>query len=610
MSTAVGDYMSTVPAMPNASSQWGALYAWELRDVIVRAASRQPRNLQVHLGPSELGDECDRKVVGKMAGQPHTNNVSDPWPSIIGTSVHAWLAEAFARENLLNGTVRWVPEARVAPVPAHPGTADLYDAANRAVVDWKGAWTGTPIPTPSGWTTMGQLQAGDAVFGADGRPCQVVQAYPVQYRDCYRITFDDGSELITDDVQELPYVISARRPRQAGMSTAEARSRVWSKRPQRQLRLYNGGALDLPGASLPVHPYVLGCWIGDGGVHGGTIGAGTEDAAELFGYIRECGYALSAPHGQRKFVRTVYGLSMQLRQLGLQWRDPAWPLSHGRLAGVKRIPAAYLRASREQRLSLLRGLMDTDGNWNRPRKRAVYNTTSKDLAVSVAELITTLGWKAHIAPHQSTGFGLTVTEYYVEFTPHDANPFRLSRKAGLVRIGSRVSGYRIVHSIEPILSVPTRCIDVDSPDHLYLAGEQMIPVHNCLGDTSMKKIRSPAGPPRNYVVQLLLYAMGYRNMGLPVDRVVLAALPRTAPSLSQMYIWDHPHTQDDDLLISQVLAETEFRTAIARRVMAGEVDIRDVPITPGDDICYFCPFYRPESARDGGPGCAGHSLPY
>jgi hypothetical protein len=602
------EFMRRVPALPGSNTPWGAWYGRDLRGVIERQAHRSPRNLQVHLGPSELGEVCDRQIVGKMAGEPITQHVTSPWPSIIGTAVHAWLAAAFDNENRIDGIKRWITENKVAPVPAHPGTADLYDASYFAVVDWKGVSVHTPIATPGGWTTMGRLQPGDTVFGADGSPCTVTRTYPVQYRDCYRITFDDGSELITDDVQELPYTVSGKRSWPVMvMGTAEARRHVWSRstRPQRQLRLYNGAALDLPEQDLVVHPYVLGCWLGDGGVHSGTIGSAGQDAEEIFGYIRNCGYKVSAPYGQRKFVRNVYGLSGQLRVLGLQWRDLAYPQSHGRLAGIKRIPAEYLRGSYEQRLSLLQGLMDTDGTWNRPRKRAVFNTTDKGLASAVAELVTTLGWKAHIAPHQSTGFGLTVTEYYVEFTPHDANPFRLSRKADLVRIGSRVSGYRIVQAIEPILSVPTRCIDVDSPDHLYLAGEQMIPVHNCLGPTTIAKIASPSGPPRRYLVQLLLYAMGYQNAGYRVDRVVLAALPRTSPTLASMYIWEHQLVPEDQILISQVLAETEFRARLAQGVLARQISIEEVPITPTSDNCQWCPFYRPQAAHENVPGCPG-----
>lgn len=552
---------------------------------------------------------CHRLVIGKFAGEQITNHVTDPWPSIVGTAVHAWLAEKFLIENTINGVIRWVTEQRVHPDPLYPGTADLYDAYEQVLVDHKGGYIHTPIATPDGWTTLGQLQPGNTVFGADGQPCQVTRVYPVQHRDCYRITFDDGSDLITDDVQELPFVRSRPKPQPALMSTAEAAGKVWRQGswPQRQLRLYNSDALELPPADLLVHPYVLGCWLGDGSVHAGTI---SKPDDELYENIRACGYEVSAPHGQRQLVRTVYGLSGQLRVLGLQWPDPDHPESHGRLAGVKQVPPEYLRGSYEQRLALLQGLMDTDGSWNRPRKRAVFTTTSKHLAEVTAELVTTLGWKACISPQQTHGFGLTVTAYHVEFTPSGANPFRLSRKANLVRLeGSRVSGYRIVKSIEPVLSVPTRCIDVDSPDHLYLAGEQMLPVHNCLGPTSMAKVQSAEGPPWHYIVQLLLYAHGYRKLGLPVRRVVLAAWPRTGSSLDSMYCWERPYEPArDDAIVASTLQLTAARRRVAQAVMAGQLRIEQVPRTPGDE-CYFCPFYRPQSARDGGPGCPGQSAP-
>jgi LAGLIDADG DNA endonuclease family protein len=559
---------------------------------------------------------CPRAVVWKMAGIAGTNNVIDPWPSVVGTAVHAWLATAFERENQIDGWIRWVPEARVAPTPDHPGNCDIYDVVNRCTVDWKGLFVHTPVPTPDGWTTLGQLQVGDTVFSASGHSCTVTKVYPVQYRDCYRITFKDGSCLITDDVQELPFVISGRRPLSMAMSTAEASRKVWSSRPQRQLRVYNGTALELPELNLTVHPYVLGCWLGDGGVHGGTISIDSRDADDLVSQIQACGYKTSSPHGQRGLVRTIYGLSTQLRRLGLQWVDQEHQgRSHNRLAGVKRIPAEYLRGSQDQRLALLQGLMDTDGTWNQVRNQAVFSSTDKQLAQDTAELIRSLGWKARVMPVQSRGFGLTVTEYYVAFTPFGANPFRLQRKASLVRLAGTVhSRYRLVRQIEPVLSVPTRCIDVDSPDHLYLAGTEMIPVHNCLGPTTLALIKRPEGPPRRYVVQLLLYALGFRNLGLPVERVVLAALPRTAPTLASMYVWEHVITPADDLLIGQVLAETRIRYQVAQAILRREISPDVVPYVPGATTCQFCRYFRPQAAREiretghaEGPGCPGHS---
>ncbi len=129
--------MAAAPKPIGGSSPWAARYAAELRRIIHEHAARAPRTLQQHLGPSELGSPCDRQVAGKMAALPATNHVSDPWPSIVGTACHAWAAEAFEGDNLRKGVLRWVAEQKVTPHPDHPGTADLYDAVEQAVVDHK-----------------------------------------------------------------------------------------------------------------------------------------------------------------------------------------------------------------------------------------------------------------------------------------------------------------------------------------------------------------------------------------------------------------------------------------------------------------------------------------
>jgi len=130
------EFMSTAPKALNGSSPWASRYAGELRRVFLAQAAQAPRTLQQHLGPSELGVECDRQVVGKLAALPYTNHVVDPWPSIVGTACHAWAADAFMADNKRRG-LRWVAEQRVTPHDEHPGTADLYDALERAVVDHK-----------------------------------------------------------------------------------------------------------------------------------------------------------------------------------------------------------------------------------------------------------------------------------------------------------------------------------------------------------------------------------------------------------------------------------------------------------------------------------------
>jgi hypothetical protein len=146
------------------------------------------------------------------------------------------------------------------------------------------------------------------------------------------------------------------------------------------------------------------------------------------------------------------------------------------------------------------------------------------------------------------------------------------------------------------------------PDHpgtadLYDAAEQAVVDHKVLGESSMAKIRKD--PPRRYVVQLLLYGQGYRNLGLPVRRVALAAYPRTAPSLDGLYVWERVHTPADDALIQEVFNQTAKRREWAGQILANTSSLRDIPADPSDDECFFCPFYRPQSARDNGFGCPG-----
>lgn len=138
MTMSPSQFMASAPkSSPSGSSAWSARYAADLKRVFLDAAARAPRTLQQHLGPSELGVACDRQVVGKMAALPTTNHIVDPWPSIVGTALHAWAAEAFTADNTRRGVARWVAEQKVTPHPNHPGTADLYDAAEQAVVDHK-----------------------------------------------------------------------------------------------------------------------------------------------------------------------------------------------------------------------------------------------------------------------------------------------------------------------------------------------------------------------------------------------------------------------------------------------------------------------------------------
>jgi hypothetical protein len=140
----------------------------------------------------------------------------------------------------------------------------------------------------------------------------------------------------------------------------------------------------------------------------------------------------------------------------------------------------------------------------------------------------------------------------------------------------------------------------------YDADHQAVIDHKFLGETSMTRLRR-AGPPRHYLVQFLLYMLGFQALGLPVRRIVLLAWPRTASSLDGLYVWEHLVDQADLRFLGEVIKpELDYRKQWAAAVLTGAAQLMDVPADTSDE-CHFCPFYRPQSARDGGPGCPGHA---
>ena len=79
----------------------------------------------------------------------------------------------------------------------HPGQMVVI-AARPAI--GKALALDTPLPTPSGWTTMGEVHVGDELLGADGKPTRVVAATEVMHgRPCYEVEFDDGEVIVADE---------------------------------------------------------------------------------------------------------------------------------------------------------------------------------------------------------------------------------------------------------------------------------------------------------------------------------------------------------------------------------------------------------------------------
>lgn len=353
----------------------------------------------------------------------------------------------------------------------------------------KGLALQTKIPTPLGWTTMGEIQVGDKVFGRDGEVYSVTFATEIKHNlDCYRVEFADGSSIVTDS-DHLWLTISEDARRSAGrvamrerlgmnrkndwrdqshkrtypsvVSTPDIRDTLY-KRGRLNHQVPGASPLQLPDADLPLSPYVLGCWLGDGTT---TSGAISKPEDELFDNIRSEGWKVGETAQERSGTRTVYGLVTKLREIGV--------------LNNKRVPSMYLRGSEQQRRDLLAGLLDTDGSVT-PYGRVEFCSTKECLADAVFELATSLGFFPKKLQDRARLNGEDYgPRYRITFTPW-GKVFRLSRKQQFVLESphAKIESRRAIVSVESVPSVPTRCIQVDSPDHLYLCGEGMIPTHN------------------------------------------------------------------------------------------------------------------------------------
>jgi len=366
--------------------------------------------------------------------------------------------------------------------------ANLVIVAARPAVG-KALALDTPLPTPTGWTTMADVAVGDQLLGADGRPTTVVAATDVLHgRPCFEVEFSDGTVVVADAQHQ--WLTETRASRKSAWAAARGYNRTRVQRTFPSVKtteeilatlrcngteqrlnhaVVNTRPLDLPAQELPLAPYVLGVWLGDGHTAGARI---TTADPEIVVHLEADGLWV-VPGG---------GLTNSLRLPGPSVAERSSVQGILRTLGVlgdKHIPGAYVRASEAQRRSLLAGLLDTDGTVA-PSGAVQFSVTSRRLAEDTRELIVSLGYRCSLTTKLVKGrTAVSSTAYTLTFSTTD-EVFRLERKRLLhkERRGPGRTGRRLITAVRPVPSVPVRCVEVDSADHLYLASRSMVPTHN------------------------------------------------------------------------------------------------------------------------------------
>lgn len=373
----------------------------------------------------------------------------------------------------------------------------------------------TLIPTPDGFKQNKDLKVGDKVFGRDGKVCNIVAESNIETQKGWKFIFNDGSEVISHDNHEWltfdrkeQVALSKRTPEFRAKEKAKRKSRAvkntkpWlvesnknreyellppptgtirtSKEIAKTLFVHQNKRrnhaipitkpIELPEKELLIDPYLFGCWLGDGSSKDGAITSMDVEIIDCF--VKE-GYEIlnkitrSYKNGVISKASTYkfLGFRAELKKLGV--------------FGNKHIPHDYLWASKDQRLALLQGLMDTDGFASKDGKVDFVNT-NKNIVEGVAHLVRSLGEKCTITEGKAKLYGrVTGPKWTVRFSS-SLPVFRLPRKLKRQNLTPRLNKFRYIVDAIRVPALPMKCIQVDSSDHIYLCTENFIPTHNSM----------------------------------------------------------------------------------------------------------------------------------
>ena len=365
--------------------------------------------------------------------------VRQMWPTFISGRHHIKMAEAF--EKVASGEIKRL----------------IINMPPRHRIDIK-----EEIPTTTGFRTMADIQPGEYVFAPSGAPVLVTGKSAIYEEQLYEVRTSDGQTLRCDGEHlwtvrfgsnDKPFVTLATKDILHKLETEN-----WRK--SGNLPLLPGlSPLQYPERTLPIDPYVLGVWLGDGGSHGASIGCSYADMPAMRAQVEACGYETTT---NPKF--------QQFNVLGLHAR-----LKDADLLKNKHIPENYLCASIEQRMALLQGLIDTDGDVTKQGK-VTFNNSNEKLVDAVLCLLHGLGVKARKTYRQTSYKGKPSQ-------PSFRVMFKLAGAARLPRKADRCAAPRgnwarsiDVRRLDETSAV--QCLEVANEDGLFVAGRGCLVTHN------------------------------------------------------------------------------------------------------------------------------------
>lgn len=380
----------------------------------------------------------------------------------------------------------------------------------------KAVTNSTMIPTPSGFVRNGDLKVGSYVFDRLGNKTKILGVYPQGMKKVFKVILSDGREVLCNDEHIWTTFTSrgnfknrtVREMLDLGLFATDDRPKKdGTQRRTSKFAIPANECVDYEEKELGLDPYLLGVLIANGGLTEEYLTVSTNDEFTIkkISKIQSYSYRKNSSKNYNwnfKYSSKVYTDSKQGR-FSVKTKDIV-PESLMVTSKYKHIPREYLESSKEQRLELLKGLMDNDGSIGlAPRYNCSYSTISPQLRDDVLELVRSLGYKATVSVDDRVG-----TKHYknISYEIHILIPnsekhnlFSLPRKLERVKEAQslkeknrRYDRVEISDIIDMGYEEEMTCIMVDNDEHLYLCNDFVV-THNTTSQKLMLQYAKETG---------------------------------------------------------------------------------------------------------------------
>lgn len=350
-----------------------------------------------------------------------------------------------------------------------------------------------PVLTPKGWMKNGELKIGDEIIGSDGKKQYVLGVYPQGVKPIYKVEFTDNTFVNCGlehlwSVNTLNMRTSKTRDKNRKViykpnytyKTVKTSDMMLDikKRGRYNYRLPIVEPIQFENNKVLIDPYLLGLLLGDGYLsYNSGVSISTKDD-ELFDYIKHLNEHASFNEYCRNDIQTIKRISLKST---IKEKLKVYDLLDKK-SNNKFIPREYIYNSIDVRLSILQGLMDTDGYVNKTGTVQI-STASKELSENIREIVLSLGGtvsvNTKIPKYRYKGIQKIGQLSYIVTISFVNNivPFRLLRKVNNYRARTKYLEQKYVKSIKYSHDEEASCIKVSNADQLYVTRDYVL-THN------------------------------------------------------------------------------------------------------------------------------------